>query len=73
MQPDVARQAAEISGGAELKLSELGAFAENLAPEEKLTNTVKFERDLWDTPLLFLLVAAFAGAEWYLRRKDNLV
>ena len=41
--------------------------------DEQQTNTVKIERELWDTPLWFLLIVAFAGAEWYLRRKDNLV
>ena len=73
MQPDVARQAAEISGGRQLSLAGLGEFATSLPPEEALNNTVKIERELWDTPLWFLLVVAFAGAEWYLRRKDNLV
>jgi uncharacterized membrane protein len=73
MQPDIARQAAEISGGRQLSLAGLGEFAANLPPEETLNNTVRIERELWDTPLWFLLVVAFAGAEWYLRRKDNLV
>ena len=73
MQADVARQAAEISGGRQLSLAGLGEFATNLPPEEALNNTVKIERELWDTPLWFLLVVAFAGAEWYMRRKDNLV
>lgn len=73
MQPDVARQAAEISGGRQLSLAGLGDFVANLPPEKQQTNTVKIERDLWDTPLWFLLLVIFAGAEWYLRRKDNLV
>ena len=73
MQPDVARQAAEISGGRQLSLAGLGDFVANLPPEKQQTNTVKIERELWDTPLWFLLIVAFAGAEWYLRRKDNLV
>ena len=70
---DVARQAAEISGGRQLSLAGLGDFVANLPPEKQQTNTVKIERELWDTPLWFLLIVAFAGAEWYLRRKDNLV
>lgn len=73
MQADIARQAAEISGGKQLSLAGLGEFASTLEPEKKLTNTVKIERELWDTPLWFLLIVGFAGAEWYLRRKDNLV
>lgn len=73
MQPDVAKQIAEISGGKELTLSGLGSFADSLEPAEKITNVVKSKKDLWDSPLWFLLVIAFAGAEWYLRRKENLV
>lgn len=73
MQPDVAKQIAEISGGQQLTLTGLGRFAESLEPAEKISTVVKSERDLWDSPLWFLLVIAFAGAEWYLRRKENLV
>jgi hypothetical protein len=56
-----------------LTLAGLSEFAGSLEPEKKLTNTVKTEKELWDTPLWFLLFVVFAGAEWYLRRKDNLV
>jgi hypothetical protein len=73
MQPDIARQVAELSGGRQLTLAGLGDFAGSLPPEETLTNVVRIERDLWDTPIWFLLIVAFAGGEWYLRRKDNLV
>ena len=73
MQPDVARQAAEISGGRQLSLASLGDFPSTLPEETLIANTVKIERDLWDTPLWFILIAALAGAEWFLRRKDNLV
>ena len=73
MQPDVARQAAEISGGRQLSLASLGEFPSTLPEEKLIANTVKIERELWDTPLWFILIAALAGAEWFLRRKDNLV
>ena len=73
MQPDVARQAAEMSGGRQLNLASLGEFPGTLPEEKLIANTVKIERDLWDTPLWFILIAALAGAEWFLRRKDNLV
>jgi hypothetical protein len=73
MQPEVARQIAELSGGKQLTLATLGAFPASLGEEKKLTNVVRLEKDLWDVPIWFLIVVAFAGVEWYLRRKDNLV
>ena len=73
MQPEVARQIAELSGGKQLTLASLGAFPASLGEEKKLTNVVRLEKDLWDVPIWFLIVVAFAGLEWYLRRKDNLV
>ena len=65
--------AAEILGGRQLSLASLGDFPSTLPEETLIANTVKIERDLWDTPLWFILIAALAGAEWFLRRKDNLV
>ncbi len=73
MQPDVARQVAELSGGRELLLTSLGDFPDSLGEEKKLTSVVRLEKDLWDVPVWFLIVVAFAGLEWYLRRKENLV
>ena len=73
MQPEVARQIAELSGGRQLALASLGKFPASLGEEKKLTSVVHLEKDLWDVPIWFLIVVAFAGVEWYLRRKDNLV
>ena len=73
MQSEIAREAAHLSGGRLLTLAGLSEFVGSLEPEKKLTNIVKTEKELWDTPLWFLLFVVFAGAEWYLRRKDNLV
>lgn len=73
MQPEVARQIAELSGGRQLALASLGKFPASLGEEKKLTSVVRLEKDLWDVPIWFLIVVAFAGVEWYLRRKDNLV
>ncbi|MEE2734641.1 MAG: hypothetical protein VYC57_04700 [Verrucomicrobiota bacterium] len=73
MQTDVARQAAEISGGRQLSLAGLGEFPASLPREETTDSIITIERELWDTPLWFILIVAFAGTEWFLRRKDNLV
>ena len=73
IEPEVARQVAELSGGRQLTIAGLASFPQSLGPEEPLSHVVRFEKDLWDTPIWFLLIVVFAGAEWYLRRKDNLV
>ena len=56
-----------------MSLSGLGEFPASLPPEETTDSIITIERELWDTPLWFLLIVAFAGTEWFLRRKDNLV
>ncbi len=70
---DIARQIAGLSGGEVLRLPELRGLPGKLGEEEELTSIVRMQRDLWDAPLLFCLLVIFAGIEWYLRRRDNLV
>ena len=72
-QPDVAAQVAQRSGGKRLALTELGTLAGELGEPEVTTRVAKLQKELWDAPLLFLLLVAFAGTEWFLRRRDNLV
>jgi uncharacterized membrane protein len=69
----IARQIAELSGGEVVRLPDLGKLPEKLAEEKELSSVVRMERDLWDAPILFILLVAFAGIEWFLRRRDNLV
>ncbi len=73
MKSDVARQIAELSGGKPISIGGLAGFPGELGEEAELSNVVIENKDLWDVPLLFLLIVLFAGIEWYLRRKDNLV
>jgi len=73
MQADIVKQIAEITGGKSMALVDLAKFPEQLEPEGELLSEVRSEKDLWDAPLLFLLLVMFAGTEWYLRRRDNLV
>ncbi|MCH8046194.1 MAG: hypothetical protein IID44_20980 [Planctomycetes bacterium] len=73
MQADVARQIAEQSGGKRLGLLELENLAAELGDQEPLSKEVRLQIDLWDKPVLFVLLVLFAGTEWYLRRRDNLV
>ena len=49
--------------------------AVNLPEDLRFTGggvTVTEERDLWDMPILFLLLAGLMGAEWAYRRKRGL-
>ena len=41
--------------------------------EPPLSKVERMQIDLWDKPILFVLLVVFAGIEWYLRRRDNLV
>ena len=73
MQADVVRQIAEQSGGKRLGLMELASLSEELGEQEPLSKVVHRKIDLWDTPIVYLLLVLFAGTEWYMRRRDNLV
>ena len=62
---------AEETGGRYYTLETAGRLPEDL----RYTGggvTVTEERDLWDMPLLFLLLAGLLGAEWGYRRKKGL-
>ena len=70
---DIARSVSELSGGKNLTLPELASLSDDLGEEEAMSTTVRLDMSLWDVPLWFILFVLFAGAEWYLRRRDNLV
>ena len=73
MQAEVVRELAELSGGKAINLEDLGSLPASLGKREELSTTIRKEMDLWDTPALFVLLVIFAGIEWYMRRRDNLV
>jgi hypothetical protein len=73
MQANVARQMAELSGGKECRLSELGSLPAALHNDSTLTQSIHRERDLWDQPSIFVLMILITGIEWALRRRNNLV
>jgi len=73
MKGDVARQIAEQSGGKNMGLLELADLPEALGKPEPLSKIVRIQKELWDKPVWFILLVLFAGTEWYLRRRDNLV
>ncbi len=70
--PDIARDIARASGGKVIRPDELASFIDNL-PAREMSRVVSRELDLWDTPLIYLLLVLAVGIEWYLRRKGNLL
>ncbi len=59
---------ARETGGRQVELDEMESLVEDLAVSREGT-TVREARDLWDMPILFLLLVAFLGGEWAVRRR----
>jgi hypothetical protein len=72
MQESALRQVAELSGGKYFVIRDIGQLPQLLGAEHP-TTTVKLEKDLWDLPAVFLLLICFAGVEWFVRRRSNLI
>lgn len=70
---DVAQQIAGMFGAQAMTLTQLADLPASLKGQEPSTVVIKRERDLWDAPLLFILLVIVAGLEWYARRRHNLV
>ncbi|MDP6417052.1 MAG: hypothetical protein QGG54_18750, partial [Gammaproteobacteria bacterium] len=70
---EVARQMAELSGGKVVALSDLPTLPSEFGYPKEMKTTVSRQQAIWDVPFLFVLFVLFAGVEWYVRRKDNLV
>jgi len=73
MRADVAEQIAQRSGGKRYSLTGLTALPKEFENQPPLSTVVHKEKDLWDLPLMLVLLVVFTGIEWYLRRRDNLV
>ena len=63
---------AELSGGRYFAVRDLPALPDALSQELR-TAVVRRERELWDLPLIFVVLLACAGAEWFLRRRYDLI
>ena len=64
----VLRRIARETGGRQYELDEMGSLVEDLSVSREGT-TVRETRDLWDMPVLFLLLVVFLGGEWAVRRR----
>lgn len=62
---------AERTGGACLSLSQISQLT-TLVNREPITTTVRSERAIWDNSLILLILVGLLGAEWLLRRINDL-
>jgi hypothetical protein len=70
-QASVLRRIADETGGRFYTPSTVGTLPEDVSFTESGT-TVREERDLWDMPILLLLLVSLIGAEWLYRRTRGL-
>jgi hypothetical protein len=70
--PEIAAEIAKASGGKVIATRDLGTWIDKI-PAPEMSRVVAREMDLWDTPLLYLLLLLFLGIEWSLRRRENLL
>jgi hypothetical protein len=62
---------AEQSGGRYYPLSDIGSLAEDAVYFEGESSVIE-QRDLWDLPILFILLTMTLGGEWFWRKAKGL-
>jgi uncharacterized membrane protein len=72
LRPSLLRQFAEETGGQYYTAANAQKLAEDIVYSASGA-TVVDRKDLWDMPILFLLLLGSAGAEWLYRRRRGLV
>lgn len=70
--PEIAQAIAKASGGSVIAPRELSGLIDQI-PAPEMSRIVAREMELWDTPLLYLLLVLLLGTEWFLRRRENLL
>jgi hypothetical protein len=65
------RRIAKETGGRYYPLADASRLAEDVIYTEAGV-TVRDARDLWDMPIVFLILAALLGGEWIYRRRRGL-
>ena len=71
MRPDHLQRIADLTGGAKLGVRDLDKLTK-LINGDPVTITLRSERPLWDHWLVVLLLVGLLGAEWILRRRNDL-
>ncbi|MFH1226554.1 MAG: hypothetical protein V1701_01465 [Planctomycetota bacterium] len=67
------RSLAETSKGEFLYLDEFGTLAQKIKPSADILYTETTEKDLWDSPLVFLAFLLVITAEWIIRKLVRLI
>jgi hypothetical protein len=71
MRAPLLRRIADETGGRFYTTANVKSLAEDITYSGR-GNTVQEEKELWDAPILFLLLIALLGAEWAYRRARGL-
>ena len=73
MRFEVARRMAQIAGGMAIRSAEdLPAVVQSIRARSPI-RTERAELELWDTPMVFVILAIFGAGEWIMRRLQRLV
>lgn len=72
MQIEVQYKTAELSGGRAFSIRNVNTLPDSIS-SVTTTRSIRQERDLWDLPVIFILIVVLFGSEWYLRRSENLI
>lgn len=64
---------AQNTGGEFLYLDEIDQLAKKIKPSADIIYTETTEKDLWDTPLVFLVFLGVISAEWVIRKLVRLL
>jgi uncharacterized membrane protein len=70
--PEIATAIAKASGTVVVATSELADLVDNLSAPD-VSRIISREMELWDSPILYILLLLFVGLEWTLRRRENLL
>lgn len=71
MRPSLLRQIAEETGGRYYSADRAGDIARDMVYSASGATVVQ-KRDIWDMPVVFLILLATLGGEWLLRRRRGL-
>lgn len=72
MQEHQLRKIASLSGGKYITAEDLPKIQELIKAEEN-TTFIRKEKELWDLPIIFVILLTFLGLEWFLRRRYDLI
>ncbi len=69
---DLLKQLAAKTGGVYTTITDVASLPEQIQPVQESVFAVQ-ERELWDNPIVLILVVGLLGTEWFLRTRRGLV